>query len=305
MIGADPPGEIVCVPGGWVKVAGCRRAAAGSCRPQWIRLARGRDAVRVLVVGAGVVGSVVGWQLSEAGHEVVHLVRPGRAAPLAWSGIQISCADLRLPTARAGEGGWRPSEAHYQPEFIETPPIENYDFVLAPVWPRQLAPLAQELAGYGLASGNRAGGTRGEIVFMGAWAGGADEILPFLPEERFLCAYPGVLGGERHGYRVDAVLAGGPRATVIGEVDGRITRRLERLDGLLASAGLAPVPSRRIGAVLAVQYVQQVAPLGALWSADTREGFVPWSDRGGRSRLWVRCVRAWRCAGRGGSMPRR
>jgi 2-dehydropantoate 2-reductase len=230
----------------------------------------GRRAVQVLVVGTGVVGSVLGWQLAEAGHEVTHLVRPGRAAALAWSGLRISGTELRAgPDQRPGRGAGRGAaaaiEAHYRPVLIETPADAGYDFVLAPVWPEQLAPLAQQLAGYGVG---------GEMVFMGAWSGGGDELLPFLSPERFLCAYPGVVGGERQGYRVRAVLAGGARATAIGELDGRITHRLERLDELLASADLRPAPSRRIGAVLAVQYVQQAAPLGALWGTAGRGGLA-------------------------------
>jgi ketopantoate reductase len=38
--------------------------------------------MHVLVVGAGIIGSIYGWALTESGHKVVHLVRSGRAAGL-------------------------------------------------------------------------------------------------------------------------------------------------------------------------------------------------------------------------------
>jgi glycine/D-amino acid oxidase-like deaminating enzyme len=144
--------------------------------------------VRVTIVGVGAIGAVLGWQLSEAGHEVAHLVRPGRAAALAWSGVRIRYADLRVPQAaapgtrrRMGRGESFDGEALYQPELAEALPDGGGDFVLAPVWPRQLAPLAEYLAGRGV---------RAEVVFMGTWAGGGDEILPFLRLSAFSAPIP-------------------------------------------------------------------------------------------------------------------
>ena len=48
--------------------------------------------MRVLVVGAGIIGSIYGWALAESGHEVVHLVRSGRAAILR-DGMKLDVLD--------------------------------------------------------------------------------------------------------------------------------------------------------------------------------------------------------------------
>jgi len=72
------------------------------------------------------------------------------------------------------------------------------------------------------------------------------------------------------------VLAGPPRATAVGELDGRHTLRLGRLVELLGSAGLFPAPCRDIAARLAMAQVQQAAPLGALWLP--RAGGAPLDD---------------------------
>jgi pyruvate/2-oxoglutarate dehydrogenase complex dihydrolipoamide dehydrogenase (E3) component len=38
------------------------------------------NSMKLLIVGAGIIGSIYGWALAEAGHDVTHLVRPGKAA---------------------------------------------------------------------------------------------------------------------------------------------------------------------------------------------------------------------------------
>ena len=50
--------------------------------------------MRVLVVGAGIIGSIYGWALAESGHHVVHLVRSGRAAALG-DGVKLDVLDRR------------------------------------------------------------------------------------------------------------------------------------------------------------------------------------------------------------------
>ena len=50
--------------------------------------------MRILVVGAGVIGSTYAWQLAEAGHEVTMLARPGAKQALS-RGIDIHCVDER------------------------------------------------------------------------------------------------------------------------------------------------------------------------------------------------------------------
>jgi 2-dehydropantoate 2-reductase len=50
--------------------------------------------MKILVIGAGIVGSIYGWALSEADHEVQHLVRQGRAEKLS-QGIPLDILDKR------------------------------------------------------------------------------------------------------------------------------------------------------------------------------------------------------------------
>src|SRR5262245_51500569 len=55
--------------------------------------------MRFLVVGAGATGGYLGGRLLEAGRDVTFLVRPGRAARLAATGLVIAspAGDVALP----------------------------------------------------------------------------------------------------------------------------------------------------------------------------------------------------------------
>ena len=50
--------------------------------------------MRVLAVGAGIIGSIYGWALTESRHQVAHLVRSGRAAALS-DGVSFDMFDRR------------------------------------------------------------------------------------------------------------------------------------------------------------------------------------------------------------------
>ncbi len=59
--------------------------------------------MHVLVVGAGIVGTIYGWALAESGHRVVHLVRSRRAAALG-NGLAIDLFDKRKARKRNFRG---------------------------------------------------------------------------------------------------------------------------------------------------------------------------------------------------------
>ena len=51
--------------------------------------------MKILIYGAGIVGTTYGWQLSKAGHEIAVLVRPEKKQATKEEGIHIHCADFR------------------------------------------------------------------------------------------------------------------------------------------------------------------------------------------------------------------
>ena len=82
--------------------------------------------MRVLVVGAGIIGSIYGWALAESGHEVVHLVRSGRAATL--------CDGMKLDVFDRRKGHKRNFCGLYKLDAVETlSPTDTFELVIVAV----------------------------------------------------------------------------------------------------------------------------------------------------------------------------
>lgn len=81
--------------------------------------------MKILIIGAGIVGSIYGWALSEAGHEVQHFVRQGRAEKLS-QGIPLDILDKRKGHPPRYKGIYRIEAI----ENIKNP--DDYEFVIFP-----------------------------------------------------------------------------------------------------------------------------------------------------------------------------
>jgi len=51
--------------------------------------------VKILVIGAGVIGTTYGWQFARAGYDVTHFVRSGKLERYRSGGIRVNCVDMR------------------------------------------------------------------------------------------------------------------------------------------------------------------------------------------------------------------
>jgi ketopantoate reductase len=52
--------------------------------------------MKILIVGAGVIGASYGWALSKAGHDVTHFVKPAQDAGALWEAMQKTAQELNL-----------------------------------------------------------------------------------------------------------------------------------------------------------------------------------------------------------------
>jgi ketopantoate reductase len=86
--------------------------------------------MNILVVGAGIIGTIYGWALSQAGHSVTHFVRPGKGSTLA-SGFLVDILDKRRHHSKHFLG-------RYQPHAIEAITREDFELVIVPTKPYQL-----------------------------------------------------------------------------------------------------------------------------------------------------------------------
>jgi 2-dehydropantoate 2-reductase len=177
---------------------------------------------RILVIGAGVNGSICAVGLHQAGFDVTLLARGKRFEEVQNEGIIIE----------------EPFE-HIQKitrvaVIASLDPEDIYDYILVVIRKNQVADLLPTLAQ------NRSA----NVVFMVNNPSGPDEWVKFLGKERIMLGF--VFGaGTRDGKIIRAITGIGTANSIsgrfwpspFGEIDGTVSPRLTRLVGILRQAG--------------------------------------------------------------------
>jgi len=173
--------------------------------------------VRILVIGAGVNGSVCAAHLRQCAVDVTLLARGRRIAEVSKGGIVIEDPfNQRRTVASVNVIG-------------ELLPNDVYDYVLVVVRRNQVRDLLPVLAT------NRSP----NVVFMGNNLVGPGEMIERLGRQRVMMGFV-FAGGKRDANVIRAIgppkLA--PLASPFGETDGTVTPRLKQLVRILNRAGL-------------------------------------------------------------------
>ena len=181
--------------------------------------------IRILVIGAGVNGSVIAERLFERGVDVTVLARGKRLAEIESNGIVIQnpfSQKRRVAKVRV---------------IGELAPGDVYDYILVVVRRNQVAELLPTLAA----------NSSPNLVFMNNNLNGPAEIVAALGSERPMLGFV-FAGGKRDG---EIIRAMGPfdhslMLTPFGEINGTVTPRLTTLVNLLNRAGLRAKVSNHI-----------------------------------------------------------
>jgi len=192
--------------------------------------------VRVLVFGAGVIGSVYAGSLLRAGHDVVLLARGPRLVDLQTHG-------LILEDAESGQRSVVPV-----PAIGELAADDRFDLVLVPVRAEQLRSTLPALTGMTDDS---------DVLFFGNTANRRAELTAALGS-RVLFGFPAA-GGTRDGAIVKYVLIS-QQKTMLGEPDGSTSARVAHLHGILEGAGFPTLISSDIESWL-VAHAAFVVPI--------------------------------------------
>lgn len=165
--------------------------------------------MKILVYGAGAVGSQYAAQLHRAGHEVSILARGQRLSDLREYGIVLE---------EAGTGHRTVTRTRVVDRLD---PEDAYDLAIVVVRKNQVTEVLPALAA------NR---HTPNVLFMGNNAAGADAYIAALGRDRVLLGFGGV-GGVRKGHVVRYLARKGRQrgTTYVGELDGRPTERLMRI----------------------------------------------------------------------------
>ncbi len=243
--------------------------------PQWLRPLLRRTEVylqmeralqpdarlrRVLVYGAGVLGSLYAGKLRQAGYDVTLLARGQRLAELRARGLILV------------------DEASDKREEIPVPVIDRldpgnaYDLVLVVVRKNQIPTVLPALAA------NR---VTPNVLFLVNNAEGPGALVEALGRERVLLGFPGA-GGQRSAGEVRYMLASSAQPTTVGELDGQESERLWLIRQMFSDAGLPVTVCNNMDAWLKT-HVALVSPMAnALYMAGgdnyrlarTRDGVV-------------------------------
>jgi len=215
------------------------------------------DNARILVIGAGVNGSVCAERFFAHGVNVTLLARGNRLAEIQTNGIVIENPlnhKRRVAHVRA---------------IGQLAPGDIYDYILVIVRRNQVSALLPALAA----------NSSPNVVFMNNNLNGPSEIVAALGPQRPMLGFV-FAGGKRDGDLIRAIgpFEHGPMRTPFGEIDGTITSRLKRLVNLLNRAGLRSAVSTRIVDYLATHAAGVAAITPLALKLATADKPVPPSD---------------------------
>jgi len=216
--------------------------------------------MKILVIGAGVIGTTYAWQLRKSGCEITHLVRKQKIESYIKEGIHIRCLDLRKSAGIL-------TEESYQPNFVDDfSGNDGYKFIIVSVNSNQLEDLLPIL------DTNSGDAT---IIFLQNLRMGDDELIgKILDHTKYLIAYPFKTGGGRTENVIDTVIFGMSFAnTVMGEVDGTVTERVRDFYCLLKKADMNPKIITDIIPYVRTHYVWGACCLAAYIKAGNYEKF--------------------------------
>ena len=224
--------------------------------------------MKILVYGAGCIGSLYAGLLKESGQDVSILARGARLAAIREHGI-------RLEDAATGR---KTDVAIDTVERLD--PEDTYDLVLVILPKHSVAEVLPILGAHG---------NTPNVMFLGNNAAGPGAMVQALGAERVLLGFPGA-GAITHGDRIRyLILSDREQPTTIGELQETRSPRIEAAAGVLQAAGLPTSVCATMDAWLKT-HVAEIGPTAAAFymaGADI--------ERLARTRdAWVLMIRAIR-----------
>jgi 2-dehydropantoate 2-reductase len=225
--------------------------------------------LRILVFGAGVIGSLYAARLQNAGHDVVVIARGERQREIERDGLVVEEI-----TSRA-------RMVSHPTTTTRLDPTEGFDLALVTVRLDQLDSVLPQLAA------NRSTPT---VLFLLNNPVGSSRAVHALGEGRGVLGFPGAGGSRDRGIVRFELIAQQP--TMVGELNGQVTERVRELHKVLVDADFRTTISRHMDAWLAThgffvasicggiylaggdcRRLSQDRPLLELTMAGIREGF--------------------------------
>jgi len=203
------------------------------------------EAMKILVFGAGVLGSLYAAKLSEAGHDVAVLARGKRLNDIRAHGLVLEDVQTKrrtVVTARVVD-------------LLD--PEDRYDLVLVVVRQEQLPGVLPALA---------ASRSTPCVLFFGNNASRSQELTDALGPDRVVLGFPGASGTIGSDSTVRYLLIK-QQSTTIGELSGEHTPRLEEIAGPLRQSGFPTAVSAHMDSWLTTHALFVTAIATAIYVA--------------------------------------
>lgn len=227
--------------------------------------------MKTLIIGMGNVGTMHGWVLSQAGADVTHVVRGGRADRFE-DGVKMDVLDMRGDT---------PSKyvTSYLPKIVEDVTLgECYELVLVATNHYQAATAVRQYRDLAPKADF--------LMFTANWEG-TRAIDALLSRSRYLWGFSAFSGARDEN---DVLYANIQKSYRINELDGSRTVRFKRIIEMFGNAGLTPDIKPDIIEWL---WVHHAIDAGIIGTALFARGLP---EPGSGIKTWVLMVRAVRDA---------
>lgn len=196
------------------------------------------NVMKILVYGAGNMGSLYAALLKESGREVSILARGKRLADIRDHGI-------RLDNSANG------TRTEVRITAVERLEIDDaYDLVLVILPKHHVSEVLPILAA------NRA---TPSVMFFGNNAAGPRELVEALGRDRVLLGFPGAAAVARDGSIHYLITSAREQPTTIGELDGARSPRIKAIASVLKAAGFSPAICSNMDAWLKT-HVAKISP---------------------------------------------
>ena len=196
---------------------------------------------KILIYGAGVIGSTYGGLLAKSGHNVTLLARNKRLSELKETGLLISKTNKRN------------LEKISVSIIDELQLSESYDYVFVTIRNDQIKSVLHTLSIIKTEC----------FVFMVNNCSGYLEWINMLGFDRVLPAFPGSGGKIENGVVYYEIVSKYIQPTTLGELDGKKSDRVKDLKTMLSKSGFNVAISKNMDA-WQKSHVAMVAPLAAV-----------------------------------------
>ena len=195
--------------------------------------------MKILIFGAGVIGTTYAWQLQEAGYDITLFVRKQRMVRYANSGVPVNYTDLRNQTEDYGQSVFRPNV------IDRLDPNNHFDLIIVSVRSNQWSDALPYIA-------KHAG--KADILLLGNIWEEVQSVNKIFPKGKCFFGFPDIVTGSptENGINCHLFKRG---HTILGETDKTVTERLKKTAEMMESAGMRPKINRDIQDWLPTRYL--------------------------------------------------